>query len=68
MDTFVFWPDEGQEESQLRLFAEQVVPKVRASLAEKGGKGQVTHLPRGVSAVLATISCETMRPNGRADS
>ena len=36
VDTFVFWPAaEGQEESQLRLFAERVVPKVRASLREK---------------------------------
>ena len=36
VDTFVFWPAaEGQEESQLRLFAERVVPKVRASLGEK---------------------------------
>ncbi len=33
VDTFVFWPIiEGQEESQLRLFAERVVPKVRAAL------------------------------------
>ncbi len=36
VDTFVFWPAaEGQEESQLRLFAERVVPKVHASLREK---------------------------------
>src|SRR2546428_5430408 len=29
-DTFIFWPAaEGQEESQVRLFAEQVVPKVK---------------------------------------
>ena len=36
VDTFVFWPAaEGQEESQLRLFAERIVPKVRASLREK---------------------------------
>jgi alkanesulfonate monooxygenase SsuD/methylene tetrahydromethanopterin reductase-like flavin-dependent oxidoreductase (luciferase family) len=33
IDTFVFWPNEGQKESQLRLFAERVVPKVWASLA-----------------------------------
>ncbi len=32
-DTFIFWPaSEGGEESQVRLFAEQVVPRVRASL------------------------------------
>jgi len=36
IDTFVFWPSvPGQEESQLRLFGERVVPKVRASLAQK---------------------------------
>jgi len=36
VDTFVFWPSaQGQEENQLRLFAERVVPKVQASLAEK---------------------------------
>jgi alkanesulfonate monooxygenase SsuD/methylene tetrahydromethanopterin reductase-like flavin-dependent oxidoreductase (luciferase family) len=36
IDTFVFWPSgEGLEESQLRLFAERVVPKARASIAEK---------------------------------
>jgi alkanesulfonate monooxygenase SsuD/methylene tetrahydromethanopterin reductase-like flavin-dependent oxidoreductase (luciferase family) len=35
-DTFVFWPaGEGQEESQVRLFADRVVPKARASMAEK---------------------------------
>jgi alkanesulfonate monooxygenase SsuD/methylene tetrahydromethanopterin reductase-like flavin-dependent oxidoreductase (luciferase family) len=32
-DTFIFWPAaEGQEENQVRLFAEQIVPKVRSSL------------------------------------
>ena len=42
VDTFVFWPAaEGQEESQLRLFAERVVPEVRASLAEKAAKAKV---------------------------
>jgi alkanesulfonate monooxygenase SsuD/methylene tetrahydromethanopterin reductase-like flavin-dependent oxidoreductase (luciferase family) len=40
LDTFVFWPDEGQEESQLRLFAERVVPKVRDLLAGKGDIGR----------------------------
>jgi alkanesulfonate monooxygenase SsuD/methylene tetrahydromethanopterin reductase-like flavin-dependent oxidoreductase (luciferase family) len=35
VDTFVFWPAEGQEQSQLRLFAERVVPKVRASLVQR---------------------------------
>src|SRR6266566_3276755 len=36
-DTFIFWPAaEGQEESQVRLFAEQVVPKVQSLL--KGSK------------------------------
>jgi hypothetical protein len=36
VDTFVFWPSaQGQEENQLRLFAERVVPKVQASLAER---------------------------------
>jgi alkanesulfonate monooxygenase SsuD/methylene tetrahydromethanopterin reductase-like flavin-dependent oxidoreductase (luciferase family) len=36
IDTFVFWPaGEGQEESQVRLFADRVVPKARASMAEK---------------------------------
>lgn len=36
VDTFVFWPSgDGQEEDQVHLFAERVVPKVRASLAEK---------------------------------
>ena len=32
-DTFIFWPSvEGEEESQVRIFAEQVVPKVKESL------------------------------------
>jgi alkanesulfonate monooxygenase SsuD/methylene tetrahydromethanopterin reductase-like flavin-dependent oxidoreductase (luciferase family) len=36
IDTFVFWPSgDGQEEGQVRLFAENVVPKVRASILEK---------------------------------
>jgi alkanesulfonate monooxygenase SsuD/methylene tetrahydromethanopterin reductase-like flavin-dependent oxidoreductase (luciferase family) len=36
VDTFVFWPSgDGQEESQVRLFAERVVPKVHASFADK---------------------------------
>ena len=36
-DTFIFWPAaEGQEESQVRLFAEQVVPKAQSLL--KGSK------------------------------
>ena len=34
-NTFVFWPSEGQAESQLHLFAERIIPKVRTSLAEK---------------------------------
>ena len=43
VDTFVFWPAaQGQEESQLRLFAERVVPKVRASIREKPTKSKVT--------------------------
>src|SRR2546425_513877 len=36
VDTFVFWPSvKGQEENQLHLFAERVIPKVRASLKER---------------------------------
>jgi alkanesulfonate monooxygenase SsuD/methylene tetrahydromethanopterin reductase-like flavin-dependent oxidoreductase (luciferase family) len=36
IDTFVFWPSgDGQEEGQVRLFADRVVPKVRASILEK---------------------------------
>lgn len=32
-DTFIFWPAaEGNEEGQVRIFAEQVAPKVRAAL------------------------------------
>jgi alkanesulfonate monooxygenase SsuD/methylene tetrahydromethanopterin reductase-like flavin-dependent oxidoreductase (luciferase family) len=43
VDTFVFWPTaEGQEKDQLRLFAERVVPKVRASLAEKTISAEVS--------------------------
>jgi alkanesulfonate monooxygenase SsuD/methylene tetrahydromethanopterin reductase-like flavin-dependent oxidoreductase (luciferase family) len=35
-DTFVFWPSgDGQEEDQVRLFADKVVPEVRASLADR---------------------------------
>lgn len=33
LDTFIFWPSvEGEEESQVRIFAEQVVPKVKESI------------------------------------
>ena len=33
LDTFIFWPSvEGEEESQVQIFAEQVVPSVRESL------------------------------------
>jgi alkanesulfonate monooxygenase SsuD/methylene tetrahydromethanopterin reductase-like flavin-dependent oxidoreductase (luciferase family) len=36
VDTFVFWPSgDGQEEKQVRLFADRVVPKARASIADK---------------------------------
>ena len=36
-DTFIFWPsNEGEEEGQVRIFAEKVVPNVRAAL--KGSK------------------------------
>jgi|SRR5919108_280746 alkanesulfonate monooxygenase SsuD/methylene tetrahydromethanopterin reductase-like flavin-dependent oxidoreductase (luciferase family) len=32
-DTLIFWPSvEGEEEDQVRIFAEQIVPKVRESL------------------------------------
>ncbi len=32
-DTFIFWPSaEGDEESQVRIFAEQVVPRVQSAL------------------------------------
>jgi hypothetical protein len=35
VDTFVFWPSiDGQENEQARIFAEQVVPKVRTLLGE----------------------------------
>ena len=35
LDTFIFWPSlEGEEENQVRIFAEQVVPKVRDILKE----------------------------------
>ncbi|HZY46743.1 MAG TPA: LLM class flavin-dependent oxidoreductase, partial [Candidatus Bathyarchaeia archaeon] len=35
LDTFIFWPsDEGEEEGQVRLFAEQVVPRVKEALKE----------------------------------
>lgn len=32
MDTFIFWPSGGDEEQQIRLFAEEVAPAVRAQL------------------------------------
>ena len=36
IDTFVFWPSgDGQEGDQVRLFADKVVPEVRASLADR---------------------------------
>ena len=35
LDTFIFWPSvEGDEENQVRTFAQQIVPKVRVSLKE----------------------------------
>jgi alkanesulfonate monooxygenase SsuD/methylene tetrahydromethanopterin reductase-like flavin-dependent oxidoreductase (luciferase family) len=35
LDTFIFWPSvEGDEENQVRIFAQQIVPKLRASLKE----------------------------------
>ena len=35
LDTFIFWPSvEGKEEGQVRIFAEQVVSKVRESLKQ----------------------------------
>ncbi len=35
LDTFIFWPSvEGEEEGQVRIFAEQVVPKVRELLKQ----------------------------------
>lgn len=43
VDTFVFWPiAKGQEENQLRLFADRVVPKVRTLLAEKSNKTKMS--------------------------
>jgi alkanesulfonate monooxygenase SsuD/methylene tetrahydromethanopterin reductase-like flavin-dependent oxidoreductase (luciferase family) len=33
MDTFIFWPAGGDEERQIRSFAEDVVPGVRAAVA-----------------------------------
>jgi hypothetical protein len=36
IDTFIIWPSgDGQEESQLRLFADRIVPKARAAIEEK---------------------------------
>jgi hypothetical protein len=32
MDSFVFWPSGGSDEEQIRLFAEQVIPQVRAQI------------------------------------
>ena len=32
MDTFIFWPSGGDEERQIRLFAEEVVPAARAAI------------------------------------
>jgi len=35
LDTFIFWPSaEGEEEGQVRIFAEQVVPKAKESIRE----------------------------------
>lgn len=35
LDTFIFWPSvEGEEENQVRIFAQQIVPKLRVSLKE----------------------------------
>ena len=35
LDTFIFWPStEGEEESQVRIFAEQVVPKAKESIRQ----------------------------------
>ena len=37
LDTFIFWPSvEGDEENQVRIFAQQIVPKLRESLKESG--------------------------------
>jgi hypothetical protein len=38
MNTFVFWP-ENDRESQARVFAEHVVPAVRAALADAATSG-----------------------------
>ena len=49
-DTFIFWPAaEGQEESQVRLFAEQVVPKVRSSIEELSRRNQVSRRTGSIS-------------------
>ena len=38
LDTFIFWPStEGEEEGQVRIFAEQVVPKAKESIRESRG-------------------------------
>ena len=35
LDTFIFWPSvEGDEENQVRIFAQQIIPKLRVSLKE----------------------------------
>ena len=35
LDTFIFWPSiEGEEEGQVRIFAEKVVPKAKESIRE----------------------------------
>ena len=35
LDTFIFWPSaEGEEEGQVRIFAEEVVPKAQQSIRE----------------------------------
>jgi len=35
LDTFIFWPSiEGEEEGQVRVFAEKVVPKAKESIRE----------------------------------
>jgi alkanesulfonate monooxygenase SsuD/methylene tetrahydromethanopterin reductase-like flavin-dependent oxidoreductase (luciferase family) len=33
MDTFIFWPVMGDEETQARIFVEEVVPEVKAHIA-----------------------------------
>jgi alkanesulfonate monooxygenase SsuD/methylene tetrahydromethanopterin reductase-like flavin-dependent oxidoreductase (luciferase family) len=40
MDTFVYWPVAGQEREQLRLFAEEVIPRVRQRLKVEAGKSK----------------------------